>query len=80
MYLKIALFIVCMDRVILWLRGDYLAPTTHSSFNYKNYLKCCLRNVIIIIQRESTHSKGGCSEFRRIIVLTDDAYPVDQTG
>ena len=52
----------------------------YQTINFQKYLNYFSINVIIIIQRESTHSKGGCSEFRRIIVLTDDAYPVDQTG
>lgn len=54
-----------------------------SNFEYlclQIYLNYSSINVIIIMQRKSTHSKGGCSEFRRIIVLMDDAYPVDQTG
>ena len=48
--------------------------------NFQKYLNYFRISVIIIIQKESTHSKGGCSEFRHLIVLTDDAYPVDQTG
>ena len=46
----------------------------------RNHLKYLCGNAIMIIQKESTHSKSGCPEFRRIIVLTDDAYPVGQTG
>ena len=81
MYFKIALSNMAQDKAIsLAVKGDYLAPYKHPHPIIKILLKYRLRNVIIIIQRESTHSIGGCSEFRLIFVLTDNAYPVGQTG